>query len=423
MGLRTRVYALLTGIVVATVALAWLHAGRTVLRPLVAQLGRERVAVAVMLAELAEHAPRRRRSIGRMADDLDLVVEVVDTLPELPQGWTTARDGHQVQFFQGPRAPVAVSFVRGEQEQWLLVTFGADLERPTQRVGRGLLLIALLGAVGGALVVRVAFRPLTAATAAMRRVADGELSHRVPENALVADVSGVFNTMASRVEGLVTGQRELMAAVSHELRTPLTRMRLQLELLRDTGADARRVDALEREIGAIDLLVGELVESARLQQGVLALDLSMIAGRSLVEDAVSDVDLGERPLTVEVSDTPFLGDRRRLLRCVVNLLSNVVRYTPADAPVVVTVAVSPDTTVLSVADGGPGVSAQDRARLFDPFFRVDGSRSKATGGLGLGLMLVRQLAEAHGGRAEARASALGGLEVRLVLPTQGGELA
>jgi len=222
------------------------------------------------------------------------------------------------------------------------------------------------------------------------------------------------------VEGLVKGQRDLMAAVSHELRTPLTRMRLMLELLPESRDPAARIAALTADVDEVDSLVGELLESSRLHQGVLALDYGEVDPARVVQRALGAVDLGDREVVLDGTDhPPFLGDERRLLRCLTNLLSNVARYTPPDCTVRVGVASEGGLTWLTVADTGPGVSQADRDRLFDPFFRAEGSRSKATGGLGLGLMLVQQIAEAHGGRAEALAGPEGGLVVRVGIPTDG----
>jgi signal transduction histidine kinase len=109
-------------------------------------------------------------------------------------------------------------------------------------------------------------------------------------------------------------------------------------------------------------------------------------------------------------------DRKRVLRVLTNLLSNAVRYTPAEAEVTLSAEVQDAWVLLRVADRGPGVAPADLGRLFEPFFRAEGSRSRATGGLGLGLMLVRQIAEAHGGTVKAEARVGGGLSMTVRLP-------
>jgi signal transduction histidine kinase len=236
-----------------------------------------------------------------------------------------------------------------------------------------------------------------------------------------------FNTMTRRVETLLRGQRRLMAAVSHELRTPLARMRLELEMLRDQGAEEARLAELEHDIAEVDALVGEILESARLDQGVLALRIEPLEALPLVEDAVGLAGIEGREIRLDIpTDLPtFEGDRARLLRVLVNLLVNADRYTPPTAGIQVRVREASlgkgvrDALHFAVEDEGPGVPEEALASLFEPFFRVEQSRSRATGGLGLGLMLVRQIVEAHAGKVGARNRAEGGLEVSFLLPKRG----
>lgn len=423
MRLRLQVFVGLVLVLLLTMLGAWALAAGVVFRPLVRELTTERVAVAVHLAELAERPRARRHKVQALSEDLGLEVRVVDTLPEaeLARATTVERHGRTVHVLRGRQAPVAVAFERRDGGQrWLVVAFQADLERPRLRITLGLLLLTSAGILLAFLVVRSVFRPLEVATTAMRQVAAGDLSHRVPADGATRDVADTFNTMADRVQRLVHGQRDLMAAVSHELRTPLTRMRLMLELLPETPDPAPRIAALTADVDEVDALVGELLESARLHQGVLALDYSEVTIASLVARAQAQVPLSPRTVTLDLQvPEPVLADARRLLRCLTNLLANVVRYTPPDSAVTISASRAEGMVWLAVADTGPGVGDADRARLFEPFFRAESSRSRATGGLGLGLMLVQQIAEAHGGRAEALPAPGGGLLVRVGIPSDG----
>jgi len=422
MRLRLQVFLGLALVLALTLFGAWALAAGVVFRPLVAQLDSERVAVATHFADLVERSPHPRKRVKMLADELGVDVRVVADLPKehLDRAVSTEHHGRTALILRGPRAPVAVAVERFPgDERWLLVAFQTDLERPRRRVAVGLLLLAAAAVMLALVVVRFVFRPLEVATFAMQRVAAGELSHRVPEGGAVADVADTFNTMAARVESLVQGQRDLMAAVSHELRTPLTRMRLQLELLPESEESAPRIAALHRDVTQVDALVGELLESARLHQGVLALEYGEVDLRELVYDAVRFADLAPRTLNIHADGTFVIADALRLRRCVDNLLSNVRRYTPSDCLVQVTVTQDDSHTHLTVSDSGPGVDDADLPRLFDPFFRAESSRSKATGGLGIGLMLVQQIAAAHSGTATATLAPEGGLAVRLSLPTDG----
>ena len=421
MTLRTRVFGLLVGLLAMTLLAVWTMTTGGVLQPLIAKLERERVEVAVHIAEQVEDADVPRERFVELQRQLGVRGHFAPTPPPHIRRSTGSFElrGRDVLVLRGPGSPIAVSVAgpRGRQG-WMMLFFPADLDAPRRRIAIGLGLLGLMGLGAGVVVVQWMLRPLEVASDAMARVADGDLTHRAPTGADAAGRMGhTFNRMVDRVEGLVQGQRDLMAAVSHELRTPLTRMRLHTELLREEGADPSRIDALERDIASVDGLVEELLESARLDQGVLALQRGPVDLYALFQDALGAVDLGSRPVTVEVEPgATAWADHKRLRRVLTNLLSNVARYTPAETAVSVSSGLDQDATWVEVADRGPGVAAESLDRLFDPFFREETSRSRRTGGLGLGLMLCRQIAEAHGGHITARNRPGGGLAVRLEVP-------
>ena len=423
MTLRTRVFVLLVGLLAMTLLAVWTMTTGGVLQPLIAKLEQERVEVAVHIAEQVEAADVPRERFRELQQQLGVRGHFAPTPP--PRIRQSSRSlelrGRDVWVFRGPGSPIAVSVAgpRGRQG-WMVLLFPADLDAPQRRIAMGLGLLGLMALGAGVVVVQWMLRPLEVASEAMARVADGDLTHRAPTGSDAAGRMGhTFNRMVDRVEGLVQGQRDLMAAVSHELRTPLTRMRLHTELLREEGADPARIDALERGIASVDGLVEELLESARLDQGVLALQRAPILLADLVGDALGGVDLGERSVTVAVAPgASAWADHKRMHRVLANLLSNVARYTPPTSELSVTGGVDGGSAWVEVADRGPGVAPESLDRLFDPFFREETSRSRRTGGLGLGLMLCRQIAEAHGGHITARNRVGGGLVVRLVVPSE-----
>lgn len=424
MDLRLRVGLTLGGLLLATIAGAWVVTAGGVLGPLIGELVAERVDIAVYIAGQLEQAERPRQRVRELGDELRVGIAIG---PRPPASLTRRarridRDGREILVLRGPKAPMAVPLTVEGRPVWMLIHFPADLDRPPRRIGMGLSLLALVALLLGLLLLRQVFRPLHQTTSAMRRIADGDLDHRLQVGSAVPEAERTFNQMADRVQQLVEGQRELMAAVSHELRTPLSRMRLQLAML-DGPETAGRVAALEADVAEVDALVEELLESARLHQGQLALQIAEVDAMALAVEALGSVDLGEREVTLAVDEgLRFPGDARRLLRCLRNLLSNVGRYTPPDCPVTLRIEATPATVALTVADRGPGVAPAELGRLFEPFFRAEASRSKRTGGLGLGLMLVRQIAEAHGGTATASSRPGGGLAVVLALPRDGALL-
>lgn len=313
------------------------------------------------------------------------------------------RGDRALAFPPGPRDVLYVQLDDG----WLEVRRGLDLDRPRRMMTRVMLGVGAVVVALASLLAAWSVRPLETTRKAMEQVAAGDLSVRIPAQGApeLAAVARAFNQMTERVESQLRAEKELLAGVSHELRSPLTRMRLSLELLRDAGADDRRITALEADIGELDALVGEMVGWSKLQlgEGVLQpepTDLAAFAAEIVAREAPGTAveGAGEAPI-----------DRKLVARALGNLLSNAARHGGG----ALRVLVSPSGFV--VEDAGPGVEEADLTRLFEPFFRADRSRARTTGGLGLGLLIVRQVARLHGGEATARLRPDGGLAVDLRL--------
>ncbi|HEV8325559.1 MAG TPA: HAMP domain-containing sensor histidine kinase [Myxococcota bacterium] len=278
-----------------------------------------------------------------------------------------------------------------------------------------LLVGAVLWAASGKIARRVA-RPLAELTRVATDIGAGRLQsrarlgrHEPGEVGLLADA---VNEMAARIEQQLADQRELLAAVSHEIRTPLARMRLLVELLRSSGADAARLEDLDREVVEIDALVGELLASARLDFATFeARPLDPVeAARRALERAGADV----ARLVVEGAPGRVEGDATLVARALANVIDNARRH--GEGLVALRVRAREGFVAFVAEDGGAGFAPGDEARAFEAFFQRPGAAPPEHSGLGLGLSLVRRIAEVHGGRAFAQNRAGGGAAVGFELP-------
>lgn len=218
----------------------------------------------------------------------------------------------------------------------------------------------------------------------------------------------------------------LLDAVSHDLRTPLASIRAAAGSLVDAdvvpSAEAARQAGASIELEAIrlDRLVRDVLDVGRIEGGGLRPSFEALDVRDMVEQSVERLRplLGERPIRIDVPDDapPVQADAALLDAILGNVLENAARYAPPPATVAVTATSVNSTVTLLIDDAGPGVAAAARSRLFEKFFRVGDPRGGSRHGLGLGLAVVRGLAEGMGGSVSAEASPLGGLRIRLTLP-------
>ena len=287
-------------------------------------------------------------------------------------------------------------------------------------------------AVLGLWVVRASLRPLEAIGATAARIAAGDLTQRVEradERTEVGRLGLALNAMLAQIESAFKAReaserrlRRFVADASHELRTPLAAVRAYAELFTRGASDrpadlARSMTGITRESERMSLLVDDLLLLARLDEG-RPLERHPVELADVVAEAVETAHMvePERPIEVELESAVVLGDRDRLRQVVDNLLANVRSHTPPGTPAHVTLSRSNGSAAVVVADSGPGMSADQVAHVFERFYRTDASRTRASGGVGLGLSIVSAVAEAHGGSVSATSQPGEGASFRIELP-------
>jgi signal transduction histidine kinase len=209
-------------------------------------------------------------------------------------------------------------------------------------------------------------------------------------------LADVINDMADRIERQLADQRALLATVSHEIRTPLARMRLLVEMARDRSTDQVTLDKLDREVIEIDALVSDLLASSRIDFSTL--NATSLDAREISTAALERTHVDPTALLFEASEPTFPGDPTLVARAIHNLLENARHH--AGGVSQLRVFDRGDHIAFEVEDEGPGLAPGDEMKIFRPFYR--GERPSNSGSVGLGLSLVRRIAEAHGGVAYAR---------------------
>lgn len=286
------------------------------------------------------------------------------------------------------------------------------------------------------LLSRTLARPLEKIAAAARAFGNGKLSVRtgVERDDEIGDVARAFDEMSERIAKLHEAQYELLASVSHELRTPLSRIRVALDLAEEGDAETARASLgdVTEDLTEIETLIEDIFSAARLEMGptaggreVVPLNRSDVAVSDLVQKAVGRLrgQFANRPFMLNVDPACVDGrihvDAMLVRRALENVLENAQKYSPAEAPVRTAVLKVGDAYLIQIADRGYGIGPADLPRVFSPFFRVDRSRTRATGGVGLGLALAKRVIEAHGGTIELVSELDVGTTVTFVLPASG----
>lgn len=259
------------------------------------------------------------------------------------------------------------------------------------------------------------WRRLRTVSASAVEFGNGNFGARVNISArsALAPLAGAFNSMAERIQTLIQSHKELTNAVSHELRTPIARIRFGLEMMElapDEKGRESYAEGIHKDVDELDELVSELLIYARFDRETTELQGKECEVVSWLEDLVASF----KTLPVEVQREYLLDnkemkvcfDTRQMGRAVGNLLQNAAKY--GNGKVRLTLEQEGNCILIHVDDNGPGITAIDRERIFEPFTRLDASRSRESGGFGLGLAIVKRVAICHGGTVTVSDSDLGG---------------
>ncbi len=294
------------------------------------------------------------------------------------------------------------------------------------------LILALLAA--GAVAIPVSLllsrgvtAPVRVLTAASRRIAEGHFSERVGSGGAdeLGLLAGSFNSMAEKLEQVEAMRRQLIGDVSHELRTPLTAIKGSMEGLIDgvLPASPETFQQIHQEADRLSRLVDDLQELSRVEAGAYSLDVRSTPVEALVQSTLKRLGPQAKSKGIDLHADLATGlpavqaDPDRIAQVLTNLIGNALQYTPEGGRVIISAAAQGGEVRVSVADTGIGIPAEHLPHLFTRFYRVDKSRSRASGGgSGIGLTIARHLVEAHGGQIWAESEQGQGAAFHFTLP-------
>jgi signal transduction histidine kinase len=415
-----RIY--LVGVLLAVVVLgSFMVVARALgpsMRPITPQLATEILASVEKIEDLQPEVERLRSTYNLAIVVRDHAGVVIAGEPISPRSPATRTATHTIA--SGPAAGAMVTVSVPPPPTFtarLWITFA--------------IVLVLLG-FGTAGAARWLGKPLGEIAGAARAFGSGDLSARVrlQRRDELGEVAVAFDEMADRVERLLRAERTLLANVSHELRTPLARIRTALDIANegDPATAQAMLGEIDEDLGELQRLVEDVLTATRLDlearrsgEAMPPLRPVKTSAAELVEQAVARFHSAHADTVVDVTapkELPGLEVDAMLIRRVIdNLLENAWRYGPKKGPIEVRAKSAEEKLVIEIEDHGIGIAPDDLQKVFTPFFRAETSRTRATGGLGLGLTLAKRILDAHGGTIAIDSEVGTGTTVRIELPT------
>jgi len=336
-------------------------------------------------------------------------------VPEMKERYDLRSDKNDFKIGGRPKGHfVSVRHGDGQLSFWLLNSRAFE-----KRVIKGpLILCAVLLIILSIayLYIRRVMQPVHWLKHAMDRYGEGELDYRVPlkRGDEFQDLAEAVNRMASKLASLLASKEKLMLDVSHELRSPIARLKVAVEMLDDDSAKA----SLREDLDEMETMVTEILDAARLRQSAAELNLQKVQSKTLIESAVAEFNrTAPGVIITAIEDVRLTIDPQKARTALKNVLDNALKYSQENQkPVEVAAAREGQYFRIVIRDYGIGIPPQDLERVSEPFFRVDISRSRKTGGFGLGLSLCKAIMEAHGGEIHIESDLGQGTRVTLVFP-------
>lgn len=427
--LALRIY--LIGLVQFLVVFAAMEATKAIERRSIPPFGTKQARfVAEDLARVYDDPAAFDRELERASRTLDWTVEVREgdrvvarkTPPNLRPDQTPFRRGN---------VPIAAP---GGRTATLAYEVHPPGPLPGMRYPTLVGLVLLVAGIASFLAARSVTRPLAELTATTRAFGRGKLDARAKMARAdeIGEVASAFDDMADRVARLLLAERELLANVSHELRTPLARIRVALDLANEAepAVAVESLGDIAEDLAELERIVDDVLAAARLahEDGSPASSSFPVRTEVIPMNALLDKSVSKfksqhpaRKLSVEVDgDLPAVqGDPILVRRVIDNLLDNAHKYSKGgDDRIDVRATTEGEAILVEVKDRGVGIARADLDRVFEPFFRADRSRTRTTGGLGLGLALVKRVVDAHGGTIDIESEVAVGTCVRVRLPAE-----
>lgn len=347
------------------------------------------------------------------------------------ESWSTSETVHPIQgrrihiWHEEPgmlagsaRGRYFVKVRHGEGELLFQAARGRAAMDQIQKVLIILICLFTLVLIMAYLAIRWILKPIRWLTEGVTQVGDGNLEHRVPEKRAdeFRDLAEAFNDMVTRISKAMHAREQLLLDVSHELRSPLTRLKIGLEML----PEGTKKESLREDIIEMEKMITDILEASRMRHHAGSLNIQDVDLGKLIEELIPDFKDLPPGIVIkgELTENRVAADYEKAGIALRNIMDNALKYSQkSEQPVEVTLVSKPGCIEVVVRDHGIGIPAEDQPYIFEPFYRADKSRTRETGGYGLGLSMCKTIMVAHGGQIELNSTLNQGTTVTLAFPT------